>query len=160
MASLTSPLPLPRPTLPSYLQATYLARIEDAKATGANFLEALMVETVTITRLSGEPITDPVTFEVTPRFDVIAKGVRARISERSLSGFYESRPFVAGHYVSVDTIKITVPNGTPVEVGDLLEITESPNPDQIGRRVRVQNIQSHSQTTGLALSGEEVTYGR
>jgi hypothetical protein len=136
-----------------------LAQIAGDLNEARELLEAAMAEKVTITR-PGATVTDMATGEVTTVIEVVATGVPARITMRALAGFYESRPYVAGHYVTVDTVKITVPVGTPVKVGDTLEITASPNPESVGRQFRISNTQAHTQISGLRLSGEEVTLGR
>jgi len=139
-------------------RAQGMAQVARDLTKGRQLLEAAMLETVTITR-TGDTTTDGY-FTHTPT-EIVATGVPARITMRSLSGYYEVRPFAGGHYVTVYCVKISVPIGPPVKVGDVLEVTASASSgDKVGRRFRVSNTQDHTQTTALRLSGEEVTHGR
>lgn len=133
------------------------ALIEEHLGECKSFVESLMLERVDVFR--PKPVVDDNQPEVEP-MDLVLINVPARLSMRALAGYYENRPYVSGHYVTVDSSKITVPVGTPVRVDDVLVIVDSPKEDSLGRRFRLTNIQLHTHNTGLRLTGEEVTHGR
>lgn len=116
--------------------------------------ERLMTDTLTITRASGEPVTDPETFEVTyPRTGVYAG--KGRIQSRDTDA--EAVTQGAQDFTLGDSI-VQVPVSVPLAVDDEVLVTASQtDPLMVDRVFRVVVIPRKTHATMVRAGVEEVT---
>lgn len=116
--------------------------------------EDMMTDTLTITRASGEPVTDPETFEVTyPRTGVYAG--KGRIQSRDTDA--EAVTQGAQDFTLGDSI-VQVPVSVPLAVDDEVLVTASQtDPLMVDRVFRVVVIPRKTHATMVRAGVEEVT---
>ena len=116
--------------------------------------ERLMTDTLTITRASGEPVTDPETFEVTYPRAVVYAG-KGRIQSRDTDA--EAVTQGAQDFTLGDSI-VQVPVSVPLAVDDEVLVTASQtDPLMVDRVFRVVVIPRKTHATMVRAGVEEVT---
>lgn len=117
--------------------------------------ESLLTETFHVTRaVRGTAVTDRETGKVTvERVDVWTGP--GGLKMRSLSGFFEARPYAVGHYKNVSVYTLRMPHGAPVMVGDIVEVIESKHGFE-GRKFRVAGQYNFTYQSVKRFMGEEV----
>ena len=116
--------------------------------------ERLMTDTLTITRASGEPVTDPETFEVTYPSEQIYAG-KGRIQSRDTDTeevTQGAQDFTLGD--SIVQVPVTVPLAVDDEVTVISSLTD---PLMVGRVFRVVIIPRKTHATMIRAGVEEVT---
>lgn len=125
-------------------------------AAGRRQAEAIMVDTCRIRQVTGETITDPVTGQVTPEYgDPVYEG-RCKIqNQRS----FPSTPDAGEHQFTLTPNELHLPvAGTGgVATGQLVEITASVDPVNLGRKFRIRSGDRKSLQTALRCQVEEIT---
>ena len=114
-----------------------------------------MVDTVKITRASGEPVTDPETWEVTFPEITVYEG-RGRVVLTAPSS--ETTDQGAATF-TIQSLSLHVPVGAgPLQVDDLVEITASPlDPSRVGRTMNITALHDGSLTTAQRVKVEQIT---
>ncbi|GAA1110545.1 hypothetical protein GCM10009650_12530 [Nesterenkonia jeotgali] len=120
-------------------------------ARGRRKAEALMTDTLLITRSSGNPVTNP-DGTVTRPVQTVHAGV-GRIQGRSTEG--EDRT-VAGADVLIVTFQAQVPVGVDLRPSDQVEVTASQmDPLMVGRTFRVESVVRKTHATKTTANVEE-----
>lgn len=116
--------------------------------------ERLMTDTLTVTRASGEPVTDPETFEVTYPRAVVYAG-KGRIQSRDTDA--EAVTQGAQDFTLGDSI-VQVPVTVPLAVDDEVTVDASlTDPLMVDRVFRVVIIPRKTHATMVRAGVEEVT---
>ena len=120
---------------------------------GRRAAERLMVDRCDIGR-PGEPVTDPETGKVTVPVEPVYSG-RCKLQGRSA---WPSTPDAGDHAWTLVTIEVHIPaTTTGVRTGDIVEITRSIDPTNLGRRFLVKSADLATFRTAVRLLVEEVT---
>lgn len=116
--------------------------------------EDMMADTLTITRASGEPVTDPETFEVTYPSEQVYAG-KGRVQSRDTDA--EAVTQGAQDFTLGDSI-VQVPVTVPLAVDDEVTVDASlTDPLMVGRVFRVVVIPRKTHATMVRAGVEEVT---
>ena len=116
--------------------------------------ERLMTDVLTVTRASGEPVTDPETFEVTYPRTVVYTG-KGRIQSRDTDA--EAVTQGAQDFTLGESI-VQVPVSVPLAVDDEVTVDASQtDPLMVGRVFRVVIIPRKTHATMIRAGVEEVT---
>lgn len=121
--------------------------------------EGLMSDTLTITRKSSSPVTDPVTGKVTypsaviyPTGDGDGRGYIQAASAQGADVNIPSGP------VMVQESRVSVPHDVDLHIGDLVHVTSSQSsPLLVGRDFSVTRLLHKSRATAHRAAVEEVT---
>ncbi len=129
-------------------------QISELLARGRAAAEQLMTDTATISRASGQPVTDPVTGEVTQHQVTVYEG-RARIQSRNLE---DQEKLQGAQRFTLGSVIVQVPVTVELAVDDEVTITSSPtDPLQVGRVLRVVSVPRKTHATMTRAGAEEVT---
>jgi hypothetical protein len=129
---------------------------EAATLAGRAAIEALMVDTVLITRATGETTFNETTGREEPAPpDEIYEG-KCRVQRRS---GVERRPEAGERSWTVESVELQVPvSAEGIEVGDTATITAAVlDPELVGREFRVASLAHKTHATARRLRVEEVT---
>ena len=100
--------------------------------------ESLMVDTATITRPGGAPTFDPNTGQLTPAAGTVVYSGRCRLRQPTAS---ECEVLFGEAQVSRTTFIVCVPyTTTGVQIGDVVIVTISDDPDVISRQCRITSV--------------------
>lgn len=126
--------------------------IEQTLKRGRRRAEAMMTDTVVVSRRSSVPKTDPVTHKVYYPTETIYEGI-GRIQSRNVQG----RDFMdAGAPVMVMAFQVQVPLHVGLQENDLIEVTVSgSDPLMVGRVFRVDSVPRKTHATKTVANVEE-----
>jgi hypothetical protein len=133
-----------------------MVNIGGALKRGRKVAESLMVDTCVVRRATGEPTTDPVTFEVTPDVTTVYTG---RCKVQSHEAFEQERETV-GATAQIARIRVDLPVGSgPFNPGDVVTITAAAHdPLLAGRHFRLTVPGPYkSLATAYRVAAEELT---
>ncbi|MGJ9405265.1 DUF6093 family protein [Nesterenkonia aurantiaca] len=124
---------------------------EQAVAEGRVEAEALMTDTLLVTRRSGNPVTGP-DGKVTIPTETVHDGI-GRIQGRSSEGLDKT---VAGAAVLIVTFQAQVPVSVPLKDGDEIRVTASEMDSMmVGRKFRVESVVRKTHATKTTANVEE-----
>ena len=120
---------------------------------GRRHAERLMTDTVTVSRRSSIPATDPETHKVYYPTETAYEGP-GRVQSQSTEG----KDFTdAGAAVLVIAFQAQVPVSVPLQKNDIIEVVASKSdPLMVGRRFRVDTVQRKTHATKTEATVEEV----
>ena len=119
---------------------------------GRQRAEALMLDVCTVQPVTGHTTNPDAT--VTPTYGAAVYSGRCKLQTQKAA--YPSTPDAGEHQFTVLPLELHLPVAAVVAVGQLVTVTESVDPVNVGRRFRIRSSDRKTMQTALRCQVEEV----